>query len=169
MLAIYIQPYKGLFRNQFFRVFCYAFLLPECLNANFFECWAPRGENWKEKDWQQRLTNYISVYLLCSKKFVKNILLLVHLLSLLRWNWWACSSALPINPCRTFSNQVCPGAPPAAATPAVQPPCQHTRHLSDHFRASTLPKGAGRRECHISLNNSRNLNKLVVFNEKICF
>ena len=61
-----------------FWVFCYAFLLPECLNANFFECWAPRGENWKEKmvDWQQKLTNYISVYLLCSKKFVRNILLL---------------------------------------------------------------------------------------------
>ena len=28
-------------------------------------------------DWQQKLTNYISVYLLCSKKFVRNILLLV--------------------------------------------------------------------------------------------
>ena len=70
---------------------------------------------------------------------------------------------------RFLYSQVCPGARPAAATPAVQPPCQHTRHLSDHFRASTLPKGAGRRECHISLNNSRNLNKLVVFNEKICF
>ena len=27
-------------------------------------------------DWQQKLTNYISVYLLCSKKFVRNILLL---------------------------------------------------------------------------------------------
>ena len=47
-------------------------------------------------DWQQKLTNYISVYLLCSKKFVRNILLLVHLLSLLRWNWWACSLPLPI-------------------------------------------------------------------------
>ena len=106
---------------------------------------------------------YIRIFIMLEKICQK------HLLSFLGRNWWACSSALPIKPCRTFSNQVCPGAPPAAATPAVQPPCQHTRHLSDHFRASTLPKGAGRRECHISLNNSRNLNKLVVFNEKICF
>ena len=89
---------------------------------------------------------------------------------LLSWrNCGACSCVAKYIASRTFSNQVCPGARPATATSAVQPPCQHTRHLSDHFRASTLPKGAGRRECHISLNNSRNLNKLVVFNEKICF
>ena len=48
--------------------------------------------------------------------------------------------------CASYIARSAPGARPAAATPAVQPPCQHTRHLSDHFRASTLPKGAGRRK-----------------------
>ena len=41
--------------------------------------------------------------------------------------------------CASYIARSAPGARPAAATPAVQPPCQHTRHLSDHFRASTRP------------------------------
>ena len=68
-------------------------------------------------DWQQKLTNYISVYLLCSKKFVRNILLL------------SCGGTGGPAHLRFLYSQVCPGARPAAA-----PSC-FLRH-QPHFPAS---------------------------------